>query len=422
MRRIPRWRGPSGLASTTSNTSRPTTSSCSLSHFSSASSASTPRSNIPALRSRQRPTAPLLPPSSLARCYSSERRPHASETAQPQLQTPEQLQETGLQTIRESQLTAREADEILSADSQDLNWADEVISTSEGPYTAPPLRVDAARSDEIADPNYAPAYTAHGLKTVGGLMSWWNRSDHWDPSGDFVGFRPREKVVEPALLEAAVRQAVIEAFALREIEREDQLVAAWPTTFSKTDLQSLLASDVKGAEDGSVTLGGDAKALIEGLLWRDHMDANEQFAALPDALSPEEAGALSQTWDPSWKLISLADARIRFAVTKRVFQLTGQLVPDHELPSITTVRSLLRVLKKPPKPATLTQEIQDRHPDLLALPNVSVATQRITRGDKEKALGRLKITQAELRKRNLPLSGHGWARKGKEISRLRGGT
>lgn len=318
--------------------------------------------------------------------------------------------------------TARVADKVLSADSADLEWDEEVISTSQGPYAAPPLRVDAAREDEIADPAYVPAVTAEGLNTVGGLAGWWHHPDHWDVSGDFVSFRPREKVTEPALLEVAVRQAIIEAFALREIGREDQLVAAWPTTFSKADLQGLLASDVKGAEDGGVTLGGDAKSMIEGLLWRDHMDAEEQYAALPDALSSEEAAALSQTWDLSWKLISLEDPRIRFAVTKRVFQLTGQLVSDHQLPSITTVRSLLRVLKKPPKPATLTEEIQNHHPDLLALPNVSVSTKRVTRGDKEKALGRFKITQAEFRKRALPVSGHGFVRKGKEISRLRGGA
>lgn len=332
------------------------------------------------------------------------------------------MQETGLQTVIEPQPAARVADKILSAESAELDWADEAVSISEGPYTAPPLRVDAARDDEVADTTYAPALTAEGLKTVGGLANWWSRDDHWDASGDFTGFRPREKITEPALLEAAVRQAVIEAFALREVGREDQLVAAWPTTFSKADLQGLLASDVKGAEDGGVILGGDAKAMIEGLLWRDHMDHDEQYATLPDALPSEEAAALSQTWDPSWKLISLADARIRFAITKRVFQLTGQLVPDHQLSSITTVRSLLRVLKKPPKPATLTEEIQDHHPDLLSLPNVSVATKRVTRGDKEKALGRFKITQAEFKKRALPISGHGYVRKGKEVSRLRGGT
>ena len=108
-------------------------------------------------------------------------------------------------------------------------------------------------------------------------------------------------------------------------------------------------------------------------------------------------------------------------VTKRVFQLTGQLVPDHQLQSITTVQSLLHTLKKPPKPATLTQELQERHPDLRDLPNVTVAPKRVTRGDKEIALGRFKLMQEEFKKRQIPAYGHGYARKGKEVQRQRGG-
>jgi hypothetical protein len=86
------------------------------------------------------------------------------------------------------------------------------------------------------------------------------------------------------------------------------------------------------------------------------------------------------------------------------------------------VQTLLHSLKKPPKPATLTEEIQKRQPELLNLPNVVIAAKRVTRGDKEKALGRYKLMQEEFKKRNLPVDGHGYVRKGKEVSRLRGGV
>ncbi|KAJ3565502.1 hypothetical protein NPX13_g7480 [Xylaria arbuscula] len=165
--------------------------------------------------------------------------------------------------------------------------------------------------------------------------------------------------------------------------------------------------------DGTVVLGGDAATVVEGLRWKD--EATDAEVALPEALTVDEAAALSQTWNPSWKAISLASPRIRFAVTKRIFQLTGQLVPDHQFESITTVQTLLHVLKKPPKPATLTQEIQKRHPELLDLPNVTVAPKRLTRGDKEVALGRFKLMQKEFKKRDIPAQGHGWTRKGKEM-------
>lgn len=107
-------------------------------------------------------------------------------------------------------------------------------------------------------------------------------------------------------------------------------------------------------------------------------------------------------------------------MTKRIFQLTGQLIPDHQLTSLTTVQALLHTLKKPPKPATLTEEIQKHKQELLEMPNVTIATKRVTKGDKEKALGRFKLMQAEFKKRDLPGVGHGYARKGKELQRLRG--
>ncbi|KAI0096269.1 ribosomal subunit 39S-domain-containing protein [Nemania sp. FL0031] len=428
MRRIPRLRRPSGLPST-SNTAtaitisrHPQRSAAPFSSSSSFASASAPASQptLPCLPSRQRPTATrlLVSQSSLTRFYSSEKPQELPATTNTQTQTPIEEQEPA--TELQLQPTSRVADEVIGAETETaLDWAEEEISTSEGPYTAPPLRVEAAREDEIADSTYMPASTAEGLRTVGGLSDWWNRSDNWGVGGDFAGFRPRQKVADAALVEAAVRRAVVEALALREVGREDDLVGVWPITISKADLQGLLAWDVKNVENGGPIPGGDATAVAEGLQWKD--EGVEEGAAVPEeALSSEEATALSQTWDPSWKSISLADPRIRFAVTKRVFQLTGQLIPDHQLPSISTVYSLLGALKKPPKPTTLTEELQTRHPDLLALPNVSVAPKRITRGDKEKALGRFKIMQAEFKKRDLPADGHGYVGKGKEIQRLRG--
>lgn len=84
------------------------------------------------------------------------------------------------------------------------------------------------------------------------------------------------------------------------------------------------------------------------------------------------------------------------------------------------MHTLLRVLQKPAKPVTLTQEITERRPELTQLPNVTFSAKRLTRGDREKAVGRFKLIEAELRKRDLPLEGHGFARKNKERQWFRG--
>ncbi|KAI1735689.1 ribosomal subunit 39S-domain-containing protein [Xylaria scruposa] len=408
MRRIPRLGRPSGLPSATTNVSRAT-----ASHF---TTTQCPPSSCQ--QQRQRSTATRFYPPSLNRFYSSDRQ----QTPAP---TPEPASAPVQEQSQELQPDTRVADEIIDAEAEeDVGWADEGLTVAEeGPYVAPPQRVEAAREDDVADPTYVPATTAQGLKKVGGLADWWYRPDNWDVTGDFTSFRPREKVLDPVLIDAAVRRAVVEALALREVGRDDDLVAVWPTAIPKRDLQGLLTRDVKGTEDGMVTLGGDPSAVAEGLRWKDEEYAtagNDEHVSLAEALTSDEVSALAQTWDPSWKTISLTDPHIRFAVTKRVFQLTGQLVPDYQLSSITTVQALLRVLKKPPKPATLTEEIQKRHPDLLELPNVTVAAKRVTRGDKEKALGRFKLMQEEFKKRDIPGLGHGYVRKGKEIQRLRG--
>ncbi|KAI3321004.1 ribosomal subunit 39S-domain-containing protein [Xylariaceae sp. AK1471] len=417
MRRIPRIRRPSGLTSTTNV--RSTTGPSKINQYPQASApftSSSTQSNPTSLKNQsQRSIARPLYPSSINRFYSSDK-----PKPTPTLAT-EQEQEPG----KELQFKARVADGIVDAETanEDLEWTEEgFIITSEGPYTTPPPRVDAAREDEVGDPTYVPATSADGLETVGGLKNWWNQRENWGPGGDFTSFRPKQKVTDPALIEAAVRRAVIEALALREVGRDDDLVGVWPTTASKADIEGLLSWNVKSVESGEVSLGGDASTVAEGLQWKDEESDEHEHSALPEALTPEEAAALSKTWDPSWKTISIADPRIRFAVTKRIFQLTGQLIPDHQLPSITTVQTLLHTLKKPPKPATLTQEIQKRQQELLELPNVTIATKRVTKGDKEKALGRFKLMQEEFKKRDLPVLGHGYARKGKELSRLRGGV
>ncbi|KAI0173037.1 hypothetical protein GGR52DRAFT_369579 [Hypoxylon sp. FL1284] len=289
-------------------------------------------------------------------------------------------------------------------------------------YVPPPPRSYAERSDEVSDPYYVPALKGDDLETVGGMRYWWEQPDHWN--NDFAGFRPSRTVLDPAVIEASVRRAVVEAFALRQAGREDDLVRAWPMTGG--ELSRLMGVDVHVGEDGAMSFTGDASFVLETLSPKDLLNTNDESAGgqslNKSILSVKEAQAYREAWGQGWKAASLSEPRIRFAVTKRVFQLTGQLVRDHQLASITDVRSLLGVLQKPPKPKTVTQEIQEHRQDLVQLPNVSVATKRVTRGHKEKAVGRFKLIEEELKKRDLPLVGHGYARKNRELSQFKGGV
>ncbi|KAI2468226.1 ribosomal subunit 39S-domain-containing protein [Annulohypoxylon bovei var. microspora] len=389
MRRIPRLRQPSGLsASLTRSTIAPL--------VGQPPSASSPHTSA----SSRRPIPTSLQRTAFARLYSTEKRPN-SEIEQPQNSEPSDSEE-------EQQWTT---------------------------FTPPPRRrLHAERADEITSRGYEPAMTDEGLEVVGGTARWWESYDHWPQSADFVSFRPRRRAVHPAVMEATVRRAVVEAFALRQAGREEALVAKWPVA-GDAEMRRVFEVEVAVEAGGAVKLTGDVEAVLGALRGEQ---AAENVKEVYEATEPEEeygdeeiaedrpapsvrrAEKHREAWGDGWKAASLSDPRIKFAVTKRIFQLTGHLVQDSQISGITDVKTLLYVVQKQPKPRTLTQEIQETRQDLVQLPNVFVATKRITRGDKEKMVGRFKLIEEEFKKRELPLTGHGFASKNLEVRRLRG--
>ncbi|CAJ2504725.1 Uu.00g121190.m01.CDS01 [Anthostomella pinea] len=396
MRRISRLRRPSGLPVPAAASRSSIAPQCpqATALFSSSSQTTIPSSS-------RRPTSTTLRQlPTLGRFYSSEKDP-----------IPQSLSEG---TTSEPIPTADEA-----------NWEDVPADPSQLQqiYVPPPKYTYATRPDEVSDPSYTPAATFDGLETVGGLGNWWDQQ-HWSKVGNFMGFKPRTKVTNPLLLEASVRRAVVEAFALRQAGREDDLTGVWPVG-GQEELQRTMELDVQCAEDGVPSINGDISAIVDGLQWNDEVATEASAPPSPavkgSVFSSEDILKFKEAWTGRWKYTSLVDPRFRFAVTKRIFQLTGHLVPDHQLSGIADVQTLLHLVQKPPKPNTLTEEIQKRRQDLVQLPNVSIATKRVTRGDKEKALGRFKLIEEELKKRDLPVQGHGGARKNREMQILQGG-
>ncbi|KAI1104976.1 ribosomal subunit 39S-domain-containing protein [Jackrogersella minutella] len=392
MRRIPRLRRPSGLSTSTSRHSpiAPLVGQC----------PSTSPPNISTSAPCRRPIPTSLQCPAFARLYSSEKQ-------QPGRQTP-------VREVEEPR-AEEEPKELVVQDAAYGEVVDEEPQHHWETFVPPPQRSYAERDDEVSDPSYVPAMTSEGLDKVGGLRDWWDREEHWSKDANFVGFKPKDKVAQPALIEIAVRRAVIEAFALRQAGREDDLVNAWPVS-GEGDVRRVLEIGIDVA-DGAVVLTGDVSAVLDSFDPKNIPYNIEQSEA-----SVEDPQKYTQAWGKDWKAVPLSDPRIKFAITKRIFQLTGHLVPDHQLASITNVKTLLHVVQKPPKPKTLTEEIQERRQDLVQLPNVSFATKRVTRGDTAKAFGRFKLVEEELKKRELPLEGHGFIRKNREMSRLKGGT
>ncbi|KAK1767774.1 ribosomal subunit 39S-domain-containing protein [Phialemonium atrogriseum] len=256
--------------------------------------------------------------------------------------------------------------------------------------------------EEITEPGYTPAETLEGLEWVGGVSNWWEDERNWPASKNYVGFGRSDKVVDPAALEVLTRRAVVEALAVRKGAGDEALSASWQAG-GHDQLVAALGVGVEVSVDGSAELTGDFMGVVEGLTAR----AEEQDVGGADwSLAPEEAREFLKSWDRSWKQISLQDLRLKFAVTKRIQQLTGHVIPDSKLIHIRTVSSLIGALIKPPKPKKLAQLIEAKGA-MAELRNVKVYPRRVTPIDKEKMVGRWKVMVRELEKRNLPVTGTG---------------
>lgn len=95
------------------------------------------------------------------------------------------------------------------------------------------------------------------------------------------------------------------------------------------------------------------------------------------------------------------------------------MIPDAKLGAAATVGHLLTLTAKQPKAKRLA-EILQKTEELVQLVNVKVHDRRVSSIDKEVAVGRWKLIEEELTKRDLPLTGTGDMSKNKEIQHLLG--
>ncbi|CAN8098224.1 unnamed protein product [Discula destructiva] len=272
----------------------------------------------------------------------------------------------------------------------------------------PSHRTVAPRADDIkSDPNagYVAATSAAALPIIGGLGTWFadkNQKkkeqdllkDNWDASQNFVPFAPGVKPVSnAAVLELCVHRAVLEALAVRATGAEELLVESWR---ADRGWDRALGLGVRVDEGGKAEVLGDVHGAVKWLV--GDVGRRETLK------SPEEAQEILRKTNSDWKAVSLDDAALKFAVAKRVFQLTGQAIPDAKLLHVTNVSGLLATVITPP-PARRVYEAIQRHGELTKLPNVKVHEKRRTPVHKAKEVGRWKVVEKELAKHGLPVLG-----------------
>lgn len=200
-------------------------------------------------------------------------------------------------------------EEYLPEEDPDVDLVDADLATE---IKAPGRLKSAPRPDDVEN-DYTPALTGEGLEEVGGVADWWEDDKHWSPALEYVGFGRRDKITDPAVLEALTRRAVVEALAMREMEGEAALGGSWQEGGRESLLKALEVEIVVG-EDGAVALKGDVAAVVEGLKTQSGAPESEQQSQAGFVLPAEQAIEFRKSWDKGWKSISLEDPRLKFAV------------------------------------------------------------------------------------------------------------
>lgn len=289
----------------------------------------------------------------------------------------------------------------------------------------PPRRTEALTEKELThnDPTYTPATSIEDLEVAPTLKNWWNQPGHWGEESGFVGFAKAGRVVDEEVLEVYLRRAVVEVLALDQAGKlSEWSTKKWSEGTPET-LQQTLSIPVTVAEDGTASVSGDASAIAEQLV------SHVEETSVSERISLEEAKSMTQQWDQAWKNLVLND-ETKFAVCslslktsskqmfcfltwlcvlqlrKRLYQLTGNLIPDAKLGAARTVKHLLTLAAKQPKAQKLADLLETQQ-KLTDLPNVRVRDRRITPIDKETEMGRWKVIEEELKKRGLPVTGTG---------------
>ncbi|KAF1948071.1 hypothetical protein EJ02DRAFT_429807 [Clathrospora elynae] len=267
---------------------------------------------------------------------------------------------------------------------------------------------------------------------------------------DFMSNRPvpRAKLVEEPVVEEPV---VEEAAEIQELIPQDVTPAAPPVTEGISEAQESLDHHPATAPELDAALNEQRLSALQERAQRSASD----FAALRNAFQQGQPGASAPNVEETqWRKILVGDVALKFALFKRLFQLTGHRISDPQLSSTRTLGDLYNFLctAAKPQPTSLfaamhvegqrarenakkhapslasatttrpTPSAAKRKPDLgdlINLGNVSLRRVKPTKAEKRTSTGLDKVVQYALWERGL---GTGvpsrLGNKGKRVARV----
>ncbi|KAF8250993.1 hypothetical protein K440DRAFT_659208 [Wilcoxina mikolae CBS 423.85] len=284
-------------------------------------------------------------------------------------------------------------------------WGSDTPPGPEDPYSRRVAPVEKVAEDEVDRSNYVEAIDARGLPILG--------LD--EPSGTWEvdSFIPETVVWETEAVHRALHRAVVETFTLHLNGRNAAEELAIDTPVS-TDLTE--GVNISVAENGEARFEYPAATVEaeilkslepppEGERVADQVVKEEKSNMETEVIEQEEVNVAGEeavskateeprpTWleeglaNSGWVQLPLTNLELKFAIVKRVFQLTGQKVPDAVTSQAKTVADILTLLVTPPKAKKLWEELAQID-ELVTLPNVKLFSSRIRPMDKERVIGR----------------------------------
>jgi len=256
------------------------------------------------------------------------------------------------------------------------------------------------------------------------------------------GYLPSTKTTDPEALNAALHRAIAEVFTLQKAGLDLSLTskefALYHEPISIHSVKVGLSEDKAGAalefsdpeaesailealEDLSNTSQdaiaetastsaitdtiADAQETMDSSLDEASMDAANTAISAGQGSPGSQAATSFERWGMGWQSISIQNPDIKFAVVKRLMQLTGHRLSDPIIQDTNTAGQLLSRVTTPPKPKKLIEAIQ-RDGRLQQVSNVKISGRRVTSIDKEQEVGRWKVIEYALRERGLPIVRH----------------
>ncbi|KAH8179116.1 ribosomal subunit 39S domain-containing protein [Sarocladium implicatum] len=280
---------------------------------------------------------------------------------------------------------------------QEADYVSQIETRPTSSLALPPKQSIADTEEEIAaaDPSYTPATSIAELETIAPIKSWWQQPGHWDSKNEFSGFgvAARQKITDPGLVKVLLRRAVLEVEALKKTGQYDALKFKRWTVGGKREMKRATVSE----------LTPELAEEVVASLTAEETEKGSERVALPGA---EKTASLLKTLDGEWLKAALDD-ETKFVLRKRLYQFTGTLIPDAKLAAATTVQHLATLASIEPRPAKLYQVLRAQTQQNPLPPNVKIHGRRITPIDREKAVGRWKVIEKELKMRDLPVTGFG---------------